>query len=350
MDLQRLFLIHTINKALTDPLDEVDLYVLRHVVRGVDSVWGEPCNAQRREGACSTLVCPVEQNKRSVKLGEIDNVVRTGRTCAAIIALEGALERKHIALADWIRHDYNRHGKDIILDAARFGKIKLIQYFHERGLVAPTAPKKHQRTPVDRIMGAAAESGSTELLEYLRLKGYRCPASAAVTAAWFGHKEVIGWMIVNGIDISPSTTSLYAAKSGHLRVLILLHERKMLDDQAFDGAAEMGYHEIIGWLLSVGKFPKDRSLYFAARGGQKRVVMRLLEIGAHWPANVTEAAAEHSLDMLEWVLDQGAPWSPRACIKALMKGHFNVTEVADRRGLAYDYAQCRALKNTLSRG
>jgi hypothetical protein len=128
-----------------------------------------------------------------------------------------------------------------------------------------------------------------------------------------------------------------------------LRQLKLLDLQAFDGAAEAGHGEIIRWLVSIDKLPKDRAIYFAARGGQRDCILRLLEIGAQWHDGVTEAAAEHSLEMLEWVLDRGAPWSKYACVKAIRKGYADVTKVADRRGLEYDTAYCNALKSTLAK-
>jgi hypothetical protein len=73
-------------------------------------------------------------------------------------------------------------------------------------------------------------------------------------------------------------------------------------------------------------------------------VLWLRRNGIEWGDRTCREAAHHSLDMVKWVLEQGAPWHSGACTTAAYAGKYEVVKFAESMGLPYDRKECKRLK------
>ena len=181
----------------------------------------------------------------------------------------------------------------VVLAAISAGRVAVVQYLvSEQRLTIPRSAKS-----------TAGDSGSMEMLQFVRERDCRLDAS----------------------------TCTNVATRGHLPALIYLHEigcdwsaHRILDD-----AADSGNLDMVKWLLQQDKVDLTSSaMASAAANGHTAVCAYLLSQQCPWDSTAWYQAAyrkQHST--LQWLHSRGCPFDvPTACERAALRGHIDTIE------------------------
>jgi ankyrin repeat protein len=227
-------------------------------------------------------------------------------------SLKIAIKYNDLPVIRWLnKNGYNKGDFWLIDEAAKYGHLELIQYFHKNG-VGCTCKAIYNATMNDHLevvkwlcenkkekfighagyapdfiywavlngyfgfikimymhkldtrrystillnstinaMDWAAGIGHLEVVKWLhenRQEG--CTKTAMDAAAWNGHLEVIKWLHENRKEGCTKKAMDYAAENGQLEVVKWLHENRQegCTTDAMDWAATRGFLEVVKWL------------------------------------------------------------------------------------------------------
>ncbi|ETL80293.1 hypothetical protein L917_19202 [Phytophthora nicotianae] len=187
------------------------------------------------------------------ELGAVDKI------CDALLH---AIREDHIDLVKWlIDHipDSERIPDYCVLDeAARYGRLEMLQYFQEQD-VSVVPEFSHS---VRRVRSSSREKHMTQMFvpasdNYLKVHATLCryrsqwlPTDPMDDAAANGHLEVVKWLHVHRSEGCTPAAMDCAAANGHLEVVKWLHNHRLegCTSKAMDGAAENGHLDVIWWL------------------------------------------------------------------------------------------------------
>ena len=213
----------------------------------------------------------------------------------------------------WLRENGCPWDSGVCNAAARGGHLDVLKWLRKRGC------------PWDQATcESAAVTGQIDILRWARENG--CPWNGAVccSAAKGGHLDVLKWARENGCPWNEWTCAL-AAGEGHTEVLKWAKENGCpWSALTCIHAAEAGNMEALRWAIENG-CPVNQKLFGrAAEFGRIDVLefAKGAKGGIFWNDDLcTRAASGSQFAALEWLLDNGCPWSDS--ILPHIRGRFN---------------------------
>ena len=161
----------------------------------------------------------------------------------------------------------------------------------------------------------------------------------SLTAAKYGHMDVLKWAWSQGYDYLHENLCIEAAKGGHLELLQWLRGQKCpWNVWVCDRAAMNGHILVLQYAASQGcTLNKVRICYSAARYGHLEVLQWLHEQGYHLDNYLNGVAAIGGhLHIVKWFYEQGVPWDESICNTAIEYGHVELFHWAKERGCPWD--------------
>ena len=190
----------------------------------------------------------------------------------------------------------------------------------------------------------AGVSGSVEVLEHMRGRGYKFTKAACEGAAMGGCLEALKFL--RGLDPPcpwDEETCDWAAQGGHLDVLKWLRSQDPPcpwdEEMICGGPAGVGHLDVLKWLRSQDPpCPWDEwTCTCAALGGNLDVLkwLRSQDPPCPWDkVTCSEAAKGGHLEVLKWLRDQDppCPWSRSKCREEASKyGHQHIVDWIDQQ-------------------
>lgn len=146
---------------------------------------------------------------------------------------------------------------------------------------------------------------------------YNCETSALVEASYYGHLEVVKFLVENGANVNNivkgylgmnrDTALVSASANGHLEVVKYLVENGANINNgrnALEVAAEEGHLAVVQYLVSQGANAKI-NLYDATKNGHFEVAKYLISQGADIRRALHGAIARGDLGFVKYALSQG---------------------------------------------
>jgi hypothetical protein len=212
----------------------------------------------------------------------------------------------------------------ICIEAAVSGNLELLQFLKDQGCaftdlaMNAAAELGHLETlheigcPWDAggICKIAAESGSIELLQYLKQQGCVFDHFVMNTAARCGHTDVCQYLCAEQCPWLPRACA-EAAHGGHVDTLRWLHEQgcPWYIQIVCLTAAAADHLPIIQYVLSVepavSAAQLTQMLNAAGRYNWLSTAKLLREAGAEWPAKLKYHKHPWNTDALQWARDEG---------------------------------------------
>jgi Ankyrin repeats (3 copies) len=201
--------------------------------------------------------------------------------------------------------------------AAKHGHLDVLKWLREQG-----CPWEW-----DEICGDAALSGSVEMLLYLQDQGCEYNEDTMIGAAMRGHRAVCEYLVAE-----QRPTDRYAcqeaAENGHFEVVRFLHENgcPWEVENICSAAAGQGSIELLQYLKQQGRVFNVRAMRYAARGGHLHACQYLRAEQCPWDTMACHSAAcEGHLSTLRWLREQGCPCEvPAMRTAAAFFGHLSV--------------------------
>jgi hypothetical protein len=289
---------------------------------GIEGNWGQ------RE----TLAAAAEGD--AVKLQQLhESGCYVSRLCWAEAARGGHLYVFESLQSLGIINAETRHTGEV---AARGAHLHLIQWLYEH----------HELELTSSIFEVVADSGSIEMLQWLRAIGCAWDSSAYGSAVRRDRLDILQWLRAEGCPLDdmaggwghPSIVTTAAAR-GNLAILRWLLEQGVLQLYAsnIEAAVETGAVSTLELLHQFHCPMDERACLAAVQHGHLEVVLQWLRRhGCPWDQEVAERAARLGhLEMLQWMVQEAAPWNPKRCCsyaqknqqtvvaKWIRKNHFN---------------------------
>jgi hypothetical protein len=214
---------------------------------------------------------------------------------------------------------------EVLFGAAESGSVSKLQWFHsDQGCQLPPD-----------ICNYAAKSGSIHVLSWLRERGSAFTASACANAAGGAYLHLLLYLRDEGCEWSEYACTL-AAKNGHLSTVVWLHEQGCpwnLDEICGD-AAESGSIELLTYLKQQGCEFNDYTITAAAQNGRLAVCRFLVAEQCPWIARACAgAAAAGHLETVRFLLESGCPWEPDTiCERAAESSSIEVLQYLKQQG------------------
>ncbi|KXZ49621.1 hypothetical protein GPECTOR_20g478 [Gonium pectorale] len=165
---------------------------------------------------------------------------------------EAAKRPDALARLTWLQNRESFVGADAVEAAARAGNVAALQY------LLAVVPAEQSRASIK-----AAKGGHLAALQVLHAAGWEVrPRDAALTAVRAGHLHVLAWLVeALGAEAVQLDDALFAAaaESGSVELLAWLRERGCpWGALVLAGAAQSGCEEAVEWLLEQG-YPREVS-------------------------------------------------------------------------------------------
>jgi len=317
------------------------------------------CNASlevaSKGGSPLMFACGMGHLKIARMLWE-HGAVLTAKNAKGANCLHGAAQEGRDAVVEWLLSEnvpidgISNDGITPMMMACRNGHLKVAQMLHERG--------------------ASLTSKS--------LDGWNC----LHFASGMGRGEVVKWLLSMKVPVDEPnneivTPLMYACRSGHLKIVQMLHERgASLTSKVRDGlsclhfAADEAREEVVSWLLDQGLGVNETTkngrtpLMMACSKGHLKLAQMLRARGASlisetnslW--NCLDFAAEKGHEeVVKWLLDQGlaVDGPPQKSVTPLMfslkEKQFAVIRLLIKRGanLHYELSGKQPIGNAIFR-
>ncbi len=168
----------------------------------------------------------------------------------------------------------------VIKDAAERGELELVKYLIEN------YDESEIENVIKIVSYSATSKGHLNIIKYLFENNFAADSfyESIIYAAYFGHFEIVKYMIKNGADINTRDLLSNAAMNGHLDVVKYLIENgadiHLDDDYALIKAAGRGDLNIIKYLVENGAnlhAKNDLVLQITASYGDLETVKYLIE-------------------------------------------------------------------------
>jgi hypothetical protein len=259
--------------------------------------------------------------------------------------------------------------------AAKARQSEIVRWMHETGRIAPVLPlserdkeykgegtfkykyefgycgkETHEECACTKwgemVIANVAKTDDFELFRWLRERNYCCSARAQRAAAKRGDIPMLEYIRRKYLKYRAFDESVQnVARS--TSVLNYLDVYGVVNGHAYKSAARRGLVEILDWLQSKGLVARREDMHEALKAGQKEAVMWFVNNGMRLKEDATAFAAQHSVEMVEWVMALGAPWSVHACPKGVNEGNYGIVDFAAERGLPFNRELCENIRQAL---
>ena len=198
---------------------------------------------------------------------------------------------------------------------------------------------------ISRIDCGAAMHGQLAALRWLKQSGYRAfyrNGRLCDAAALKGHLDVLIWARDIGCPWDETTTTT-AAMSDHLLLLKWARERGCPWDLPKCTIAAIANEslDVLGWLLENGAELSTDLCFYAAGYGFLEGLKLLRQRGCPWATDTCKIAAlKGKMQVLLWAREQGAPWDEKTCRAAAGGGHLEILKWARDNGCPWDEETC----------
>jgi hypothetical protein len=359
----------SIRSAIFAQLGPPEMFVLRHVLRGIKRPRGHPMLEFLTESNLKLVKWALEQH-------ELTGLPPYNKTwppydnhlvgaCKAAAAL-GRVDVIEIASKD----APCKLNFEIARAAARVGEFKIVKWLHKTGRIVPVLPLGERQYGGDAVFPRTVEfgycgvsehigcrctlfgelifknvakTGDLKMFKWLYKRGYYCSDKVQCAAAKHGHVLLLEYMR-NKCHVFDSRAQHVAKDT---RVLEYLDRYGAVNSDAYNSAAKRGLVKIMDWLRSNGFVPRYDAMREALRAGQKEAVEWLVSYGMQLGEPSTAHAAYHSLDMVMWVMARGAPWSVYVCPNAVNEGNYDIVDFAERYSLPFNRELCRQIRRAI---
>jgi hypothetical protein len=360
LTLESLLCHYPVRKALFRALGNAGVFLLRYVFRGIERPKMRPLVAFMAECDLQMIEWAIKQHDLAYPPSEYHPIyphyMRSFRKGCKAAAAHGRLDIISIFSVCIVNTD----NFAIARAAAKANQPEIVKWMHNTHRIIHALPRdnlydnsaSNRKVTIDddldghicanyadKVMEAVAMSGNLELIQWLHSRKYRIPSKAQYAAAEHGHIHILEWVRVSyGLD----RTIQRAITLTH--VLEYLYEHKLVNGAAFCGMAKRGLVDLMQCLLDKGLTPGINSIDDAAIAGQKKAVIWLRNNGVEWSDRTVEYAAQYSVDMVDWLLSLGAPWTPQACIAGMISHKYNIVEYALEHDLPFDAEKCAKIR------
>jgi Ankyrin repeats (3 copies) len=214
--------------------------------------------------------------------------------------MAGAAETGHLAVCQFLVAEQCQCDAEAFEQAAALGHTEIVRFLHESG---------HSWDHTTICM-RAAQSGSIELLQFLKPQGCVFTAEIISTAAALGHLQTCQFLRAEQCPWDDSTCRC-AAQNGHVDVLRWLHEQgcPWNVEAVRMVAASTGQVCVIMYMAGVEPAASAAQLtglmQCAAANHSLPVAKWLRQQGAEWPAVLKFGSLPWSADALQWARDEG---------------------------------------------
>jgi hypothetical protein len=214
--------------------------------------------------------------------------------------LMGAAWRGQLAICEYLVAEQCPSDITACAAAARGGHLKTIRFLHENG-----CPWE-----LSTISLRAAESGSVELLQYLKQHDCEFDTETMSFASAKGNTHVCEYLLSEQCPWDLSAC-LYAANGSHLSTLRWLHEQGCpCDTHAVRVAAtKAGHAAILKFMQSfepaANAAQLTELLNLAGAWSRREAALWLRQQGAEWPAVLQAGFMSWEGDALQWARDEG---------------------------------------------
>ena len=172
------------------------------------------------------------------------------------------------------------------------------------------------------LVGPTAVKGYINRMNYLISRGIQLNSYICASAASGGQLEMLQFLVGIGADLSPYACA-NAAENNHLEVLKWLMEYNHISDAwTYFRAARGGHFRILEFLGIEGIANNIHEFHtFAAQGGNVQILQWLKDnnvLVLNENIFAIAASCKNNIKLLEWLLKEGCPTSPRACSYAVL--------------------------------
>lgn len=178
------------------------------------------------------------------------------------------------------------------------------------------------------VIAAAAGNGHLNIVIWAHENG--CPWNARVcpNAARGNHFGILKWCVQNGAPLDVRTTSIAAAASGNLEMLLWVTQDP--PDVALEAAARYGHLHILEFF---NRLPTMRTTLNVILGGHLDILEWCFLRGFVLEERHCDAAAAHNqLEILKWLREKKVPWSASTLRQAIEMGYFELFRWAVENG------------------
>lgn len=257
---------------------------------------------------------------------------------------------------------YRQYTNDVIIQYIRCNKDVRIACMHGKLNVLQYIMRNNIGTKLDLCFNIANKHGHLHILTWLHEnnKTEGCTIWTMYDAIKNGHLHIVQWLYENKKEIcSDDQMKLnmgYAAASGHLNIVIFLHEmqivfgkltmalaaakghlhiiqwlydNKAATTDAIDYAAEAGHLHIVQWLYANCKISgTERTMGVAALRGHLHVVQWLHKNGnlSNTTDGIDYAVSGNRLEIIKWLHQNGHSCTKNAMNDAAARGHLHIVQ------------------------
>lgn len=222
-----------------------------------------------------------------------------------------------IEILSWVVE--NRHIENfnnLLTKAASEGHLEILQWV-EKNLL--------EEFPFDKwdseLCCHAAESGSREIIQWLKGKGFRCDEKTCQFAASSGEFELVQWLIASGCPC---------------------------DETVFFSAVEQGDLSLLAWLRKNGCPWNEDVCSNAANHGQLEALKWIRRNGCPWNAKTLSSAAESGqLETFIWAYQQKCPTDSSIVDNAIYSGNLKLLEFLFQEGFSFEFSVVAAEEGNL---
>ncbi|QBZ81329.1 ankyrin repeat domain containing protein [Pandoravirus celtis] len=264
------------------------------------------------------------------------------RWTTAQLCVDAAAEHGHLHILEWIssEHGLGSSGRAIwdrrtCAAAAKTGRTELLQWLRANGC------------PWDSCtVSEAARHGHVDIVKWARANGCEWSETSCAQAAYSGDLDLLRWMRENGCPWDDRTPE-YAALAGHIHILDWLCDQDCPHDHEYmaEGAAGSGQTAALDWLHAAGYAWEHDSRVYTVAASERQIAVLDWFRERRLPREqmsgaMSAAAAQGHIDVIKWMRARDHDWDKRACAEAASHGRLGTLRWLRHQGCLWDATVC----------